>query len=331
MKNNFIKSLMNSLNSREREREKERKREREKERKRERERERSFGGFFMKKESNGIGENKNSKKINKNNKIISSILAVIMCCQSFVGAFVSDDQLVDNRKTVEIMEGKDNDVKENDKGEDEGGNENKIKNKSLIDKFNELSGLAKAGFGTICSIPGVGALVCVVRYAISPIGKIKIGGKYYKTCNIGRLVDEDVFNGGRCENLDESGSLCEFKESIRKSMGGGGEQKSIRVSFCHPGESDSAKIGDVKKKVMEQLESEYSKFIYRIITKEKVAKNITTKSRRHAYELLRQAGPGFRLVNIVINGYGIQFFLVPEELVEVLKGNGYTMVEGVVI
>ncbi|BED92187.1 MAG: hypothetical protein CfP315_0786 [Candidatus Improbicoccus pseudotrichonymphae] len=40
----------------------------------------------MKKESNGIGENKNSKKISKNNKIISSVLAITMCCQSFVGA-----------------------------------------------------------------------------------------------------------------------------------------------------------------------------------------------------------------------------------------------------
>ncbi|BED92013.1 MAG: hypothetical protein CfP315_0582 [Candidatus Improbicoccus pseudotrichonymphae] len=38
----------------------------------------------MKKESNGIGENKNSKKISKNNKIISSILAVAMCFQPVV-------------------------------------------------------------------------------------------------------------------------------------------------------------------------------------------------------------------------------------------------------
>ncbi|BED92073.1 MAG: hypothetical protein CfP315_0654 [Candidatus Improbicoccus pseudotrichonymphae] len=69
MKNKFIKSLMNSLNSRERERERG-----------------LSGDLSMKKESNGIGENKNSKKISKNNKIISSILAVVMCCQSFVGA-----------------------------------------------------------------------------------------------------------------------------------------------------------------------------------------------------------------------------------------------------
>ncbi|BED92081.1 MAG: hypothetical protein CfP315_0663 [Candidatus Improbicoccus pseudotrichonymphae] len=79
MKNKFIKPLMNSFNSRERER--------------------SLRGFFMKKESNGIGENKNSKKISKNNKIISSILAVAMCCQSLVGA-VGPSLNADNRDTL---------------------------------------------------------------------------------------------------------------------------------------------------------------------------------------------------------------------------------------
>ncbi|BED91525.1 MAG: hypothetical protein CfP315_0013 [Candidatus Improbicoccus pseudotrichonymphae] len=65
----------------------------------------------MKKESNGIGENKNSKKISKNNKIISSILAITMCCQSFVGAnpnsdnreFVSDDG-IDNSPAADRSE-----------------------------------------------------------------------------------------------------------------------------------------------------------------------------------------------------------------------------------
>ncbi|BED92319.1 MAG: hypothetical protein CfP315_0944 [Candidatus Improbicoccus pseudotrichonymphae] len=284
----------------------------------------------MKKENNII--DKNNRKISKNNKIISSILAIIMCCQPLVGAVGSGGQLVDNKKTVGIMKYKDedgveipeneNDVKENDKGEGEGENKNKIKNKSLIDKFNELSGLAKAGFGTICSIPGVGALVCVVRYAIScrvTIGKIKIGEKYYKTCNIGRLVDEDVFNGGRCEHLNESGLLCEFKKSIRESMGGDEEQKSILVSFYNHDENDS-----VKEEVTRQLKSKYSKFIYRIITKKEVAENIDIY---HAYELLHKAGPGFRLVNIIIRTATGLFLLVPEELVRVLTNNGYRMLD----
>ncbi|BED92117.1 MAG: hypothetical protein CfP315_0703 [Candidatus Improbicoccus pseudotrichonymphae] len=72
----------------------------------------------MKKESNGIGENKNSKKISKNNKIISSILAVVMCCQSLVGAnpnsdnreFVSDKG-IDNSPTADGSEKEEEDIK----------------------------------------------------------------------------------------------------------------------------------------------------------------------------------------------------------------------------
>ncbi|BED92311.1 MAG: Rab-GTPase [Candidatus Improbicoccus pseudotrichonymphae] len=53
---------------------------------------------FIKKEK--INNNKNSKKISKNNKIISSILAVAMCCQPLVGAVnlplaVNDSELVE--------------------------------------------------------------------------------------------------------------------------------------------------------------------------------------------------------------------------------------------
>ncbi|BED91849.1 MAG: hypothetical protein CfP315_0382 [Candidatus Improbicoccus pseudotrichonymphae] len=144
MKNKFIKSLMNSLDSRERERERER-----------------SGGFFMKKESNGIGENKNSKKISKNNKIISSILVVAMCCQSFVGVVTSDSQLVDSKKTVETTECGDledkNDDKENDEDENENKNEvdgntgedSEDKSESIIDKIKNLPDFVKYGIGMI--------------------------------------------------------------------------------------------------------------------------------------------------------------------------------------
>ncbi|BED91910.1 MAG: hypothetical protein CfP315_0457 [Candidatus Improbicoccus pseudotrichonymphae] len=72
----------------------------------------------MKKE-NSIDDNKNSKKISKNNKIISSILAVIMCCQSFVGAnpnsdnreFVSD-KVIDNSPTADGSEEEDEEDEE---------------------------------------------------------------------------------------------------------------------------------------------------------------------------------------------------------------------------
>ncbi|BED91916.1 MAG: hypothetical protein CfP315_0467 [Candidatus Improbicoccus pseudotrichonymphae] len=94
MKNKLIKSLMNSLNSRERERERERD---------------LRDGFFMKKESNGIGENKNSKKINKNNKIISSILAVAMCFQPVVAINSSaSSETVWPTEKLDFLDGDDN-------------------------------------------------------------------------------------------------------------------------------------------------------------------------------------------------------------------------------
>ncbi|BED92304.1 MAG: hypothetical protein CfP315_0924 [Candidatus Improbicoccus pseudotrichonymphae] len=137
MKNNFIKSLMNSLNSR----------------KRKRERERSLRGFFMKKESNGIGENKNSKKINKNNKIISSILAVIMCCQSFVGAnpnsdnreFVSDKG-IDNSPTADGSEEEEDEEDEEKKEEKKEDIKIKENNSSSLIR-NSLGALLVAAMG----------------------------------------------------------------------------------------------------------------------------------------------------------------------------------------
>ncbi|BED91756.1 MAG: hypothetical protein CfP315_0281 [Candidatus Improbicoccus pseudotrichonymphae] len=112
MKNKLIKSLMNSLNSRERERER-------------------SGGLSMKKESNGIGENKNSKKINKNNKIISSILAIAMCCQSLVGAVpLNTDGKVNVVAGPPVSDSIDseNNLKDS-KGKDEGDNKDFIKKK----------------------------------------------------------------------------------------------------------------------------------------------------------------------------------------------------------
>ncbi|BED91965.1 MAG: hypothetical protein CfP315_0524 [Candidatus Improbicoccus pseudotrichonymphae] len=131
----------------------------------------------MRKESNGIGENKNSKKISKNNKIISSILAVIMCCQSLVGAVKPDSQPVDSKEmdskeTVEIMESKDkdgveisedeDDVKENDEDEGEDKNENESKKDDTVDKSEGLSSLAK----TIAVVGVSGAIILGSYYYI---------------------------------------------------------------------------------------------------------------------------------------------------------------------
>ncbi|BED91799.1 MAG: hypothetical protein CfP315_0330 [Candidatus Improbicoccus pseudotrichonymphae] len=124
MKNNFIKFLMNSLNSRER----------------------SLSGFFMKKESNGIGENKNSKKVSKNNKIISSILAVIMCCQSFVGANPNSD----NRKFVSD-EGIDNSPAADGSEEDD-------EVKDIKSKENNILGLIRISLEAFLGLVALGSL-----------------------------------------------------------------------------------------------------------------------------------------------------------------------------
>ncbi|BED92012.1 MAG: rab family small GTPase [Candidatus Improbicoccus pseudotrichonymphae] len=143
MKNKFIKSLMNSLNSRERERERERE---------------VFRGFFMKKESNGIGENKNSKKISKNNKIISSILAIVMCCQPLVGAVPlnTDDKVNIAGPPINDNIDSENDLKDSE-GEDEGDNkdfseeekeEDSRKSKGILEKIKDnYFKLAVGGLG----------------------------------------------------------------------------------------------------------------------------------------------------------------------------------------
>ncbi|BED91559.1 MAG: Ras family protein [Candidatus Improbicoccus pseudotrichonymphae] len=104
----------------------------------------------MKKESNGIGENKNSKKINKNNKIISSILAVVMCCQPLVGAVPLNTDGKVNIAGSPVSDNSDNIDSENDlkvsEGEDEGDNkdfseeekeEDSRKSKGILEKIKD--------------------------------------------------------------------------------------------------------------------------------------------------------------------------------------------------
>ncbi|BED92257.1 MAG: hypothetical protein CfP315_0868 [Candidatus Improbicoccus pseudotrichonymphae] len=81
----------------------------------------------MKKE-NSIDDNKNSKKISKNNKIISSILAVIMCCQSLVGAVPlnTDGKVNVAGPPVSGNIDSENDLKDSE-GKDEGDNKNPSK------------------------------------------------------------------------------------------------------------------------------------------------------------------------------------------------------------
>ncbi|BED92020.1 MAG: Rab family GTPase [Candidatus Improbicoccus pseudotrichonymphae] len=113
----------------------------------------------MKKESNGVGENKNSKKINKNNKIISSILAVVMCCQSFVGAGppLNTDNTVDivessisknENENENGLKGSEDDNENSNVKED--GSDNNKKSKGILEKIKDnCFELAVGGLGLV--------------------------------------------------------------------------------------------------------------------------------------------------------------------------------------
>ncbi|BED91757.1 MAG: Rab family GTPase [Candidatus Improbicoccus pseudotrichonymphae] len=218
MKNKFIKSLMNSLNSRERERE--------------REREVSQGDLSMKKESNGIGENKNSKKINKNNKIISSILAVIMCCQSFVGAnpnsdnreFVSD-KVIDNNPAADGSE------KEEEKEEDKEDKEDKEEVKDIKSKKNNSSSLIRNSLDALLSIAAMSGWWFYVTKNKSE--KIVLKEKNEKTQQL-----ED-----QCKKLEEDkANLQKEVEESNKQLSGMDKQMRQLEDQCKKLEEDKANL-----------------------------------------------------------------------------------------
>ncbi|BED92243.1 MAG: small GTP-binding protein [Candidatus Improbicoccus pseudotrichonymphae] len=124
----------------------------------------------MKKESNGIGENKNSKKISKNNKIISSILAVIMCCQSLVGAVPLNTDGKVNVAGSPVSDNSDNIDSENDlkdsEGEDEGNNKDFIKKKEDSRKSKGILEKIKDNYFKL-AVGGLGlAVPCAAGFAL---------------------------------------------------------------------------------------------------------------------------------------------------------------------
>ncbi|BED92116.1 MAG: hypothetical protein CfP315_0702 [Candidatus Improbicoccus pseudotrichonymphae] len=97
---------------------------------------------LMRKEK--ISNNENNKKISKNNKIISSILAIVMCCQPLVGA-VKPGFVGNNGGIVEETKGKE-DVYGNT------GKDSKEKSKSIIDKIGNLPGFVRYGIVLIVGV-----------------------------------------------------------------------------------------------------------------------------------------------------------------------------------
>ncbi|BED91529.1 MAG: hypothetical protein CfP315_0017 [Candidatus Improbicoccus pseudotrichonymphae] len=191
MKNKLIKSLMNSLNSREREV--------------------SQGDLSMKKESNGIGENKNSKKISKNNKIISSILAIVMCCQSFVGAV---EPSLNTNSRDNVVESVLSLLSANNNAKNDENNESKNKNKSFVDKFAKgcYNFFAEVFAETCCKLSIFYVMSLVVGITVcfrSTFGNaVKVCGRRYRIFKIGNRRDQ--FDGFGFENLRISPKYPEF-------------------------------------------------------------------------------------------------------------------------
>ncbi|BED91736.1 MAG: hypothetical protein CfP315_0254 [Candidatus Improbicoccus pseudotrichonymphae] len=210
----------------------------------------------MKKESNGIGENKNSKKISKNNKIISSILAVVMCCQSFVGA-VGPPLAVDGSEFVEPV-GKDlkNDNNNLESSSEDENNYKDGENKNSEDENSEneninnsksLSILAKVciGVGSVVSAVLLGSVAFFLR------NTVKICGQRYPISKVGNKCNDSEF-----ENLCFLDSDCGFIVSLF----------SEKISFFRNLNLYSCrylKKLDVKPDELERL-SDYSKFIVSI-------------------------------------------------------------------
>ncbi|BED92300.1 MAG: hypothetical protein CfP315_0920 [Candidatus Improbicoccus pseudotrichonymphae] len=138
----------------------------------------------MKKE-NSIDDNKNSKKISKNNKIISSILAVIMCCRSLVGA-VDPPLAVDGSEFVEPvgkdlkndnnnLESSSEDENNYKDGEDENSEDENINNSksfSILAKICIEAGsvIFAVLLGGTAFFLGNTVKICGRRYLISKVG-----------------------------------------------------------------------------------------------------------------------------------------------------------------
>ncbi|BED92256.1 MAG: hypothetical protein CfP315_0867 [Candidatus Improbicoccus pseudotrichonymphae] len=319
MRNNFIKSLMNSLNSRERERE------------------RSQGDLSMKKE-NSIDDNKNSNKINKNNKIISSILAVIMCCQSLVVAVPLNTDDANN----DVIGFDDGDTKNDDGGSDDGDfraeKDTKKKNNRwvIIDKINKnpvktvvvVVGLLSPIFfrfiiqrSKTSKHPNVPKETIDIKKISLKFNGLPREGLY--SCNIGHKDDSGF------ENLAPN-SLDNFSNSVvdkAKSILGLNFQeknyiecKSIRRNI------EELNVLNVSEGISSLGLQKYSYFvlskIYENICKTTLYANDQKFLRDKVCDSLSQSSDNFRLTSIYITlnckeGNSVVLF-IPEELAELL-------------
>ncbi|BED91939.1 MAG: hypothetical protein CfP315_0495 [Candidatus Improbicoccus pseudotrichonymphae] len=167
---------------------------------------------LMRKEK--ISNNENNEKISKNNKIISSILAVAMCCQPLVGAVEPDICVGNNDGIVEETKGKE-DVYGNT------GKDSKEKSKSIIEKIKNLPDFFKYVLGIILGGGGVHVLCNLNKYDLGlKYLELDFGGeKVFRvpTFNMGKKIgkaEENKFID--TDFLYSSGYLIEINSQIKK-------------------------------------------------------------------------------------------------------------------
>ncbi|BED92220.1 MAG: hypothetical protein CfP315_0823 [Candidatus Improbicoccus pseudotrichonymphae] len=303
MKSSFIKSLMNSLNSRKRKRERG-----------------LSGGFFMKKESNGIGENKNSKKISKNNKIISSILAVIMCCQSFVGAnpnsdnrkFVSDKG-IDNSPTADGSE-------EDDEVKDIKIKENNNSSSLIRNSLDALLVAAMGGFwfyGTKNN-EEIAKLNEKLSEEVLELGFLNYNDAKIFTFALGKKIVIRKNEGGESKTF--FCSLNRNFDTVSSILGCARECFFDDASYEVFGEE----IRKAENKIKEELKGmePYSRFVYNVATDQEDISELTTQEKlaEKLLELLSKCKPEFRLTGFFLtlkekeSGKDIGDIFVSEEL-----------------
>ncbi|BED92071.1 MAG: hypothetical protein CfP315_0651 [Candidatus Improbicoccus pseudotrichonymphae] len=324
MKNKFIKSLMNSLNSRKKERG-------------------LSGDLSMKKESNGIGENKNSKKISKNNKIISSILAVIMCCQPLVMGVVDGGDMVQTIGKKIMRDGvaepmnsdnadddDDDDIENNIENGDGDHNsipkENQNRTGGLLVKFGSIFGFGSV-FGILSTLLVNNLLVRKRKRNRIEKGSITINEKEYLTCNIGKLVvkGDDYIHNLTLENLYGE-TMHFFADKITTVR-----DENANFLFFNKDEIKE----DVLNKIWGKAEEMgiYSILVCKMIIKGKFdTEDFLLKSKFFNefsifYFCLMKENFDFRLVNVklrvFIESRNEHFdVLVPEEVIKCLKDSG---------
>ncbi|BED92244.1 MAG: hypothetical protein CfP315_0853 [Candidatus Improbicoccus pseudotrichonymphae] len=305
---------------------------------------------LMRKEK--ISNNENNKKISKNNKIISSILAVVMCCQPLVGAVKSDEFVGNSDGIVEETKGKE-DVYGNT------GEDSEKKGESIIDKIKNLPDFFKYVLGIILGGGGV--------YVLCNLNKYDLGLKYLKfelenkkvvyvpTFNMGKKIGKAKENeftntdflysrkfssfGYSIEINNQINELIESERSVEFSKGDEDESKknilmldNFNVGFLE----SNLGITNIRSKLVKEKTKGLDAYSREVCEKLFVGTNeISNSDLDGILKLLNECRAGVRFASLFISGTtnddeseGKNYKLpLTEEFVKLLLDKGKGVIE----